>query len=104
MEGYMLSSFSEVETFLQNHVENEDAPIKWETLAKARIEKYKKAGLVLRGIRYRETISQKELAEKSGVSQNEISKIENGKRVLGCKVAKRLAEPLNIDYLLLIDL
>ena len=52
-----------------------------------RIEKYKKAGFVLRGARYRENMSQIKLAQKSGVHQNEISKIENGKRTVGEKVA-----------------
>jgi ribosome-binding protein aMBF1 (putative translation factor) len=75
----------------------------WEVLAKERIEKYKKAGLILRGARYRENISQVQLARKSGIHQNEISKIENGKRSIGEKVAKRLAKALHIDYKLLIE-
>lgn len=75
----------------------------WEELAEDRIKKYKKAGLVLRGARYRENMSQVELAKKCGVHQNEISKIENGKRTVGEKVAKRLAKALNFDYRLLIE-
>lgn len=49
-------------------------------------------------------MSQIELAKKSRVHQNEISKIENGKRQAGKKVAQRLAKALNFDYKLLIDL
>ena len=75
----------------------------WEVLAKDRIEKYKKAGLVLRGARYRENMSQKELESRSGVLQNEISKIENGKRGVGIKVAKKLAKALRFDYRLLLS-
>lgn len=94
---------AEIEKILSGASEDESVATSWESLAKERIEKHGKAGLVLRGIRYREGISQKELARRSGVNQNEISKIENGKRRVGEKVAKRLAEPLSIDYLLLID-
>jgi ribosome-binding protein aMBF1 (putative translation factor) len=75
----------------------------WEALAKDRIDKYKKAGLVLRGARLREGLSQKELARLSGVSQDNISRIENGKRVVGKKVARKLAKPLKINYSLLIE-
>ncbi len=75
----------------------------WEVLAKDRIEKHKKAGLVLRGARHRENMSQVQLARLSGVHQNEISKIENGKRGVGEKVAKKLAKPLKINYLLLLE-
>ena len=53
-------------------------------------------------MRYRENISQKELAKKSGVNQNEISKIENGKRTVGEKVAKRLAKVLKFNYQMLL--
>ncbi len=73
-------------------------------MAKERIAKHKKAGLVLRGMRYRESMSQNELAKRSGVHQNEISKIENGKRTVGEKVAKRLAETLHFNYQLLLEI
>lgn len=88
--------------FLERHSE-EEGSIAWEDLAKNRLAKYKKAGLVLRGIRYRENLSQKQLAEMSGVSQNEISKIENGKRAVGQRVGKRLAKALKINYKLLLQ-
>ena len=98
-------NMDKLEAFLEKYADSkeDDNPIAWEELAKDRIAKYKKAGLVLRGIRYRENMSQKVLAEKSSVSQNEISKIENGKRVVGEKVAKRLAKVLDIDYRLLTE-
>src|ERR1700722_2795034 len=84
-----VENIGKLEAFLEKYSEEDDEPVAWEVLAKERIEKYKKAGLVLRGMRYREDLSQKELAKRSGVSQNEISKIENGKRTVGEKVAKR---------------
>lgn len=94
----------EVEAFLKKkaHIEIEDS-IEWKLLAQDRIEKYKKSGIVLRGARYRENLSQKELAKKSKVTQDNISKMENGKRVVGEKVARRLARVLNIDYKLLLE-
>ncbi len=98
-------NIEKLEAFLEKYaeLEEDDKPIAWKELAKERIAKYKKAGLVLRGMRYRENVSQKELAKRSGVNQNEISKIENGKRTLGEKVAKKLAEALNFNYELLLD-
>jgi len=75
----------------------------WKTHLRERLKKHKKTGIVLRGARYREGISQQELAKKSSLSQNDISKIENGKRTVGEKVAKRLAKTLKIDYHLLLD-
>ena len=98
-----LSRLGEVEAFLEKQCEEDESPVAWETLAKERIEKYKKSGLVLRGMRYREDLSQKKLAEKSGVTQNEISNIENGKRAVGKKIAEKLARALNFDYRLLIS-
>lgn len=97
-----LSRLEEVEAFLEQQCKDDDLPVVWEILAKERIEKYKKSGLVLRGMRYREELSQKKLAEKSGVTQNEISNIENGKRTVGKKIAEKLAKVLNFDYHLLL--
>ncbi len=85
-----------LETFLDKHGESDSIP--WEELAKDRIAKYGKAGIALRGARYREGLSQKELAKRTGISQDNISKMENGKRPIGEKVAKKLAKALKIDF------
>lgn len=102
-ESKKLQSFLKELGMPQTQITPWEKAIPWEVLAKDRIEKYKKAGLILRGARYRENMSQTKLSQMSGVHQNEISKIENGKRGIGEKVAKKLAKPLKINYLLLLD-
>lgn len=89
-----------LEAFLEKYGEPSSA--RWENLASERIAKYKKSGLALRGARYREGFSQKELAEKCGITQENISKMERGQRVIGEKVAKKLAKALQIDAELLL--
>lgn len=54
--------------------------------------------MVLRGLRGREDITQAELADRLGVSQNAISEMENGKRPISTKMAKRLGEEFNLPY------
>ena len=98
-----LSHQKDLENVLEKYSEDDDTPVAWEILAKDRIEKYKKSGLVLRGMRYREGLSQKQLAEASGITQNEISNVENGKRTVGKKVAEKLAKVLNFDYRMLLE-
>jgi DNA-binding XRE family transcriptional regulator len=92
--------FRKLEAFLEKYGESDSIP--WEELAKNRIAKYKKSGLALRGARYREGLSQKELAKRTGISQENISKMENGQRTIGKEVAKKLAKALrlNIHHLL----
>lgn len=91
-----------LQDFLEKYGESESIP--WEELAKDRIAKYKKSGLALRGARYREGFSQKELSKRTGISQENISKMENGQRSVGEKVAKKLAKALRIDFELLTDI
>lgn len=74
----------------------------WEKIAAESLNRYKKAGIVLRGARYREGISQKKLAAKCGISQENLSRMENGKRKMGEKVAKKIAKVLRISYRLLL--
>jgi DNA-binding XRE family transcriptional regulator len=61
-------------------------------------EKYGKAGSVIRGLRAREDMTQIELAEKLGVTQGDLSKMENGKRSVGKEMARRLAKVFSTDY------
>lgn len=98
-----VESGERIESILDKYGEREEG-IDWKIVAKDSLKKHKRAGMVLRGARFRENISQKELAKRSGVSQDNISRIENGKRGVGEKVAKKLAKPLKINYqLLLLD-
>jgi len=52
----------------------------------------------LAGARYKENLTQKQLSEVTGIPQRHISEMENGKRPIGKKTAKKLAEALNISY------
>lgn len=53
---------------------------------------------ILRGARYKEGMSQIELADKLGIAQSDLSKMENGKRTIGKNLAKRIADILHVDY------
>ena len=53
---------------------------------------------VLKGFRYREGLTQKQLAEKLGVRQHHLSEMENAKRPISKDMAKRLAEILKCDF------
>ena len=59
------------------------------------------AGNSLRGARYREDVSQRQLAKLTGV-QN-ISAMENGRRPIGKEMAKHFAQVLNTDWRLLLS-
>ena len=72
--------------------------IPWREAAKKDIEKYSESGVMLRGARYKEDITQRELAIAIGISQHHISEMENGKRPIGKEMAKRLAEFFKTDY------
>ena len=61
-------------------------------------------GSYLAGFRYREGITQVELAERSGIPRRHISEMENGRRPIGKLNAKKLAEALNIDPRLLLSI
>lgn len=70
----------------------------WEKMAADRIKRYSKAGLALRGARLGEALSQKVLAKRCGISQENLCELENGKRPIEEKVGKKLAKALRINY------
>lgn len=55
-------------------------------------------GVSIRGGRGKEGLTQKQLAELTGIAQHHISEMENGKRPIGKETAKKLAVALNVDY------
>ncbi len=55
-------------------------------------------GTSLRGARYKEGITQRELSEMTGIAQRHISEMENAKRPIGKKNAKLFAKVLNVSY------
>jgi DNA-binding XRE family transcriptional regulator len=61
-------------------------------------KKYGKIGTTIRGLRAREELTQTELAKKLNIHQAHVSQIENGKRAIGKKLAKKLAKVFNTDY------
>jgi DNA-binding XRE family transcriptional regulator len=72
--------------------------IPWREAFKKEIAKYGEGGLMLRGSRAKEEVTQKELADALGISQHHISEMENGKRPIEKEMAKRLAEYFKTDY------
>ena len=60
-------------------------------------------GLALRGARHREGLTQRELAEATGIPQRHISEMEGGKRQIGRERAKKIANALHLpDYRVLL--
>jgi len=55
----------------------------------------------LRELRTRRNLTQVQLAEKSGVPQNQISMLETGDRPMSDAVARKLAPVLGVDELML---
>jgi DNA-binding XRE family transcriptional regulator len=72
--------------------------IPWRDVFKKDIAKYSEPGIMLRGSRIKEEITQKELANAIGVSQHHISEMENGKRPIGKAMAKRFADFFKTNY------
>ena len=54
--------------------------------------------MALRGFRGKMELTQSELADKLGVSQNAISELESGKRPISIKMAKKLEKEFNVPY------
>ena len=55
-------------------------------------------GVLLKGLRYREGLSQIDFAKKLNVSQTNLSAMENGRRAIGKELAKRIAVLFEVDY------
>jgi ribosome-binding protein aMBF1 (putative translation factor) len=54
--------------------------------------------ITFRSIRTKTGLTQLQLAEKLGISQADVSKIERGKRTIGKALAKKIEKEFGIDY------
>jgi DNA-binding XRE family transcriptional regulator len=61
-------------------------------------QKYGKVGSAIRGYRARDGMTQVELAKKLNIRQSHVSQMEHGKRVIGKKIAQKLAKLFNTHY------
>ncbi len=59
---------------------------------------YGEVGVMIRGGRVKEGFTQQEIANKLGITQGDLSKMEHSKRPIGKKLAKKLAKILCVDY------
>lgn len=59
-------------------------------------------GMILRGLRVKEDITQAELAERLSITQNMVSDMESGRRNISLKMARRISEELKVPYKMLV--
>lgn len=62
------------------------------------INEHSEPGLLLKGVRYREGLSQIEFSKILNITQTNLSAMENGRRSIGKELAKRIAEKFQVDY------
>lgn len=62
------------------------------------IDEHGEPGLLLKGLRHREGLSQVEFSKMLHITQANLSAMENGRRNIGKELAKRIANKFNIDY------
>lgn len=58
----------------------------------------KRIGIIFRGIRFKHSLTQAEVAKRLGLDQSDVSKIEKGKRPIGKALAKKIQHEFGIDY------
>lgn len=78
--------------------ENDDTPMVADEAIKKICGDRPEWAVALRGLRFREGLTQKEFGETLGIEQTNISKMEQGKRSIGKVIAKRIAKIFHTDY------
>jgi len=61
-------------------------------------EKYTKGGALLKAVRLREAMTQKEFSKMIDVTQGDLSKMEHGRRTIGKEIAGRIAKKFDVNY------
>lgn len=82
----------------QTKKQKENDSINWQDAFKEAFGDMPYYAITLRGLRNREGWTQVELSNRTGISQTNLSKMENGKRSIGKNIAKKLAEVFKTNY------
>lgn len=59
---------------------------------------FTRSGALLKGLRVRENLTQMEFARKIGITQPNLSSMENGHRPIGKEIAKRIGTKFKVNY------
>lgn len=88
-----------VQTLLEQEAQDDDNELidAMDAFPQLRDPKYR-TQVLFRSIRTKNQITQEDLAQKLGITQAEVSKIETGKRAIGKKLAKKIEKVFKIDY------
>ncbi len=71
----------------------------WRNLVKTKNDKYGRPAKALRSFRYRDDLTQQELADLLGIHYRQhISEMERGKRSISKEMAKKLGKTFNVSY------
>jgi len=70
----------------------------WRDFFEDELNEQGEQGLYLQGLRLREGYTQAQLGELIGVTQNNISAMEHGRRSIGKALAQRLAQVFGVRY------
>lgn len=77
---------------------DEKNSVPWRVPVQDLIDKHTEPGLMVRGGRVKEGLTQADLAERLGVHPSNVSEMESGKRPIGKAMAKRLAKVFKANY------
>ena len=77
---------------------DEDEPMSADEMIKKICGNLPEWAVALRGLRYREGLTQTALGELLNIEQTNISQMERGKRPIGKMLAKRLGKIFKTDY------
>ena len=66
------------------------------------IDEYGEPAVLLKGLRTKEGLSQVDFAKAIGITQQNLSAMEHGRRNIGKEIAKRIAEKFGVDYRMLL--
>lgn len=92
---------TKIQRLAKESLEKEEEWHDFDEIEKEMIQKHGETdspGIRLRAHRQSQSLTQKELAQRSGMSQGRISEMEKGKQGIGVRQAKKLAGVLGMDF------